>query len=147
MSLKKKIEEAYKEYVKESQRDDKYLKLSNYETVALNVKKLNDDLCKFAADFDSYFGNGRAIDTKVLKGEKVDDMYCRIQKEFVERIAKEDNNFVYGDTVSDAKEESIQDVIKKMNSKYSSNIKEFNSRYKNLKSDFKKIKKYNRFYE
>ncbi|MBQ6142998.1 MAG: hypothetical protein IJI84_00695 [Clostridia bacterium] len=110
MSLKQKIEEAYKIWEERLQESVKGVdpKSSNYKEVSSNVKKLKDDLCKFADEFDKYTKMLSESYDKPLPQTLFDDMNKKIKENFVERIAKENKNLIY----IKEKTKPLADIIK-----------------------------------
>lgn len=135
MSLKQKIENSYTDWEKKSKEMVKSIgqSSSNYKTVLPKVKKLKDDLCKFADSFDNYIKTMSESYDKPLSPTIVDDMYKNIKENFVGRIAKEKNNYIY----VDGKTKPLADTIKEYAPAYKYLESEFTKSY-NLASFFDK---------
>ena len=114
MSLKQMIERAYKIWEKKSKEMVKDVdpKSSNYKEVFSNVKKLKEDLCKFADEFDKYTKMLSESYDKPLPQTLFDDMDKKIKENFVERIAKENKNFIYIEGKTKPLNETINEAQK-----------------------------------
>lgn len=142
MSLKQKIEEAYKIWEERLQESVKGVdpKSSNYKEVSSNVKKLKDDLCKFADELDKYIKVLSESYDKPLPQALFDDMNKKIKENFVERIAKENKNLIY----IKEKTKPLADIIKQYAPAFSYLKSKFDSSL-NLVSFFEKAS--DKFYE
>ena len=113
------------------------------ENLYPDFKKLKEDLCKFADEFDNYFSSKNVIDAKMLTGKAVDDMYKKIKIDFVGRIAKEkDNydNYFDGDekpTANSRSRKEFNSLFEKLNSRFmqSTNLIDF---FKDSAEEFRK---------
>lgn len=150
MSIKHKIKEAYKQWERNSKKYANNIAAtsSNYIAISAKIKKLTNDLCKFADNFDKKFV---VLDNKPLNRKIIGDIYNDICNDLVQRIAKGGDYFIYGidkglDT-DNKNEQKLPDVIKKAKAEYPDSIKTFNLKFKNLESNFEKAENLVKFFE
>lgn len=136
MGLKSRINGTYAEWNKKalSFKSEIGLCESNLDQVQINIKKLKDELCRFASRFDKL----RSISKATLNCSPKNSMYVDIASNFVKKIEGVTDSFIY----IYAKGESENEFEKK----WKQAIEKFNFPYQNILDKFTEYEKLINFF-